>query len=872
MNPGEWLLHPLASWSRWRGDRLQQGLQILKYRYHIFRALLEDNYRAISLLAEIGAKLRTGPATDALAGQVNALIRVVGDMIEKQEHLAPASVSGLPGRYRNITAQISAALAALPAPEASPFCLPLTAVDAGMLQSVGGKALSLASLKRSTRFEIPDGFVLTAAAGRFFLEHNGLLLSIMAQLRPNLSRKQVPGAAELEQVRRQILAAPLPQPLIETIRTVAGPWFDNPRRTSLAVRSSAVSEDSRLHSFAGQFATVLNVSGLEPLLLAVRQVIASAFSGRNISYRLHAGLDPLEYDLAILCLEMVEAESSGTLFTRDPNDPGSNRMLISAVFGLGELAVSGSGSADIYRPDRFGEAGILSSIAGKEQRLVMQPDGGTVAEPLPAELHTRSVLTYQQLSELVQAGIAIERKFGHPQDIEWAYDSHGRLIILQSRPFRMAARPADSQGRQGRQILLDGGMAASRGEGIGRAHPVLRREDLRDLPEGPLVLILHQSLPDAVEVLDRVAALVVDLGNPVDHLSCVAREYGIPMLTGIEHASKRIAKGSWIVVNANEGRIFQAGESEAAQALRLHRPRPQLDRQEQIPQAPEAKALYGAIIPLHLTDAYGPTFVSQECRSLHDIIRYLHEKAVLAMFAGGDDLIEHAGTAVRHLQSEVPFLVSLIDLGGGFSEQVGRGRFITAAQVSSVPFAALWRGVMTPGLCWGPTGGTVAAGGVMSRWLTDHRAARPIGMPNYALVSRDYLNLNARMDFHFVMVDTLCGIDPRSNCIRFRFKGGGTTLAQRRRRIRCIAEILEANGFFCNVQDDLITATLQGGAASMLEEKLVTVGRLLGFTRLLDAAMVDDDAASATARAFLAGNYSLAGLEGLTTTAQACCN
>ncbi|MHB8790906.1 MAG: PEP/pyruvate-binding domain-containing protein [Desulfobulbaceae bacterium] len=870
MKPGQWLLHPLASWNRWRNDRLQQGLQVLKYRYQIFRALLEDNYRGMTLLTEIGAKLRTGEAASPLlADLVNGLTRVVAEMIEKQEQLAPASVNGLNRRFQIIAAEISTALATLPGPESSPFCLPLSTVEAGMLQSVGGKAATLATLKRSTSLAVPDGFVLTAAAGRFFLEHNGLLLSIIAQFRPFLTQKQIPGKAELAQVRRQILAAPLPPDLVEAIRKVAAPWFGNPGRGRLAVRSSAVSEDSRLHSFAGQFETVLNVSGLDGLAQAVKQVIASAFSGRNISYRLHAGLDPLAYDLAILCLEMVAAESSGTLFTRDPNDPDSGRMLISAVFGLGELAVSGSGSADIYRPHRFGEGQITTSIASKEQRLVMQADGGTVVEQLPASMHTRSVLSFQQLSELVQAGLVIERKFGFPQDIEWSYDEQGRLVILQSRPFRMATRPAGGQGGQGRQILLEGGMAASRGEGIGRAHLVLRRDDLHDLPEGPLVLILHQSLPDAVEVLDRVAALVVDLGNPVDHLSCVAREYGIPMLTGIEHATLRIAKESWIVVNANEGRIYLAGESEAAQARQQPRLRPRLDRQEHIPQTPGVRELYGAIIPLHLTDAYGPTFVIQECRSLHDIIRYLHEKAVLAMFAGGDDLIDHAGSAVRHLQSEVPFLVSLIDLGGGLSEEAGRGRFITAEQVRSVPFTALWRGVMTPGLHWGPTGGTVAAGGVMSRWLTDHRSARPIGMPNYALVTRDYLNLNARMDFHFIMVDTLCGIDPRGNSIRFRFKGGGTSLAQRRRRIRCIAEILEANGFLCNVQDDLLTATIQGGTASVIEEKLVCVGRLLGFTRLLDAAMVDDHAAKATARAFLAGNYRLEGVERLSASAQA---
>lgn len=157
----------------------------------------------------------------------------------------------------------------------------------------------------------------------------------------------------------------------------------------------------------------------------------------------------------------------------------------------------------------------------------------------------------------------------------------------------------------------------------------------------------------------------------------------------------------------------------------------------------------------------------------------------------------------------------------------------------------------------------------MSNWMTDHRAGRPIGMPNYAIITRDYLNLNARMDFHFIMVDALCGLDPRSNHVRFRFKGGGTTLNQRRRRILCIAEILENNGFLCNVQDDLITAALHGGSAGIIEEKLVMMGRLLGFTRLLDSAMVEDDSVTRVAEAFLAGDYRLDKVAGNPAISQA---
>ena len=859
MSIDRWLLHPVLSWKKWHNTRLQQGLEILKYRYQIFRALLEDNHRAITLLTEIGAKLRGGNLALNLTDKVSDLNDVVGEMVEKQGQLASTGIESLTGRYKKISAKIDKTLKTIPRSETYTFCIALTDIESDMLHAVGGKSATLAALKQTDSFHVPDGFVITASACRFFLENQGIMLSIMSKFRPFLEQKQIPGKKDLEEVHQLILTASLPVSLTSAVREIAEPYFQEHRHRPFAVRSSALSEDGNKHSFAGQYETVLNVASMEDLLQAVKQVIASSFSSRNISYRLHAGLDPLEFDLAVFCLEMVDAECSGTMFTRDPNNPNSKKMMISAVFGLGELAVSGSGNTDIYYPPRFGNEYSQPFIARKEQKIIMLRNGGTTLEALSEEKQNQAVLSEQQLAELVQAGIDIEKKFGFPQDIEWAFNKDGQLVILQSRPFHLSARSGkDKNYCLIRELLLQGGMAASRGEGIGKAHIVLRRDDLKKLPEGPIVLILHQSLPDAVEVLDRVTALVVDLGNPVDHLSCVAREYGIPMLTGTEHATRILRGGNWVVVNANEGQIFQATEEEIQHGLREHRHNPpRIDRHERIPRDPVAKSLYESIVPLHLTDSYGPTFSIQECRSLHDIIRYIHEKAVLSMFESGDDLIELSGTSVRHLRTEVPFFVSMIDLGGGLSEQTGKGRFVTVENIRSISFAALWRGVMTPGLHWGPPTGAVATGGVLSNWMTDHRAARPIGMPNYAIITRDYLNLNARMDFHFIMVDALCGLDPRNNYVRFRFKGGGTTLNQRSRRILCIAEIMENNGFICNVQDDLITAALHGGPSSIIEEKLVMVGRLLGFTRLLDSAMVDDSSVSSVSRAFLEGNYAL---------------
>jgi pyruvate,water dikinase len=369
---------------------------------------------------------------------------------------------------------------------------------------------------------------------------------------------------------------------------------------------------------------------------------------------------------------------------------------------------------------------------------------------------------------------------------------------------------------------------------------------------------MHQSLVDAVPALRGASGIVIDFGNPLDHLSCVAREYNIPMLTGLGNALERLQEYDWILVDADHGQVWQARDEDITEAVAMAKSRPARKELDQIPDDPKAADLYHHIVPLNLTDAYGPTFSITECKTLHDLIRYIHEKAVIIMFGMGDEALEQSTDAVRHLETEVPFAISIIDLGGGLVQQVRPGRWIRSSDIASLPMNALWRGIADPTVEWGPPAGGVAMDRVMSRFLTDHKSARPVGLPNYAIITRDYLNLNARMDFHFIMIDSICGIDSRSNYIRFRFKGGGTTARQRRRRAQCIEEILVASGFACDVRDDLVTADLTGADRQILEDRLGVLGRLLGFTRLLDAAMRSDEAPKVAARAFLSGNYHIA--------------
>ncbi len=202
---------------------------------------------------------------------------------------------------------------------------------------------------------------------------------------------------------------------------------------------------------------------------------------------------------------------------------------------------------------------------------------------------------------------------------------------------------------------------------------------------------------------------------------------------------------------------------------------------------------------------------------------------------------------------------------------------MTLEQVRCEPLLALCRGMAEPGLRWRTPPPGVNLSGLLSRSLLDAGSARPLGGFNYALITRDYLNLNARVDYHFTMIDSVCGANSRENYLRlrfkgggtvcgpsagenavhFRFKGGGTALEHRERRARLVSEILKSQGFFVDRQADLVTAVLRGVEREICAERLALLGRLMGFTRLLDAAMTGETAMKRAVAAFLDGDYGL---------------
>ena len=896
------LHHLLERWRARGAARQAAALDTLKARYHAFRILLENNGRALECLA--GFDGTSGATRREL---VEELVSLTGELVDGLDLLSDGAHPGLFGAYGRIAGRVEQLGADTdPTRERDTLCLSLDGLPPEQAGLAGTKAATLARL-RGYGLPVPPGFVVTATAVARLLTAPGL----DAQLRRLLDVAEAdPGslAVTTARIREAILAAPMPPEVEHAVRRAwaelaAGlPPEHGP--LLLAARSSGTAEDRAEHSFAGQYATVLGIRTPDALLDALREVAASAFGQRALAYRRHMGLPRGEADMAVLCQAMVPARTAGVLFTRDPaRSPGSyqaedERMLVVAVPGLGTLAVDGAAPADVYLPARDPAAvragDVETRIARKTLREALEPDGTLVRLPVPPEDAETPTLSPPELATLVRLARMVEGVEDGPQDIEWAvHEATGAVLLLQARPLRMAgARPpsaAHQDGMDGTPLLP--GTCASPGRAVGRIHLAHRPREFAP-PNGnaaarhegtggagggnhtgddavphndaPAVLVLPHSIPDAATHLDGYAAILVEAGNPADHLSCVARERSIPMLVGVSGAMN-LSEGAGVLVDARRGAVLEVPDAlwdGVLAATRREAARRRIPHDRETPGEQELRAL---IVPLNLTDAYGPTFNERECRSLHDIVRYVHEKAVLAMFRAGDDVMETAGTLLRRVELGVPFHVLAIDMGGGFRNGTPDGamrrrvgnrtaRPAMAEDVASAPFAALCEGLTTPGLAWGPPDGGVPAG-LLSRALLDGRGERPVGEFNYALVSRDYCNLNARVEYHFAMLDALCTDNPRENHIRFRFKGGGTGGARRARRIAFMREVLTEAGFFTAAADDLLTATLAGEPAVVVRQRLVLLGRLLGYTRLLDAAMADDDAPSLFARAFLSGRY-----------------
>jgi pyruvate,water dikinase len=459
------------------------------------------------------------------------------------------------------------------------------------------------------------------------------------------------------------------------------------------------------------------------------------------------------------------------------------------------------------------------------------------------------VLSEDQAAQLARWSLAVAAAGGGPQDIEWALARDGRLLLLQAQPLHVRERDkeGEEQGEVAAEVLLSGGKKAAGGAGAGPVFLAVDR-DLREIGTGS-VLVTAGTPPSLVRVMDKLAAVVADRGSSAGHFATVCREFGVPLLVNTGTATTDLAHGQEVTVDADRLTVY-AGRVEELLGRRPPR--------EDLPYFKKLRAILDFITPLKLVDAASDDFQPSSCRSFHDIIRYTHEQAVQAMFAMGDKVSGRSGRC-RKLATDLPLEVYLLDVGEGICPESKSADAVSLQDICSQPFRALWKGLSHPGVDWEAHAhfdwksfdDIALAGGVAT--------AKSGDFASYAIISRDYLNLNMRFGYHFTLVDALCGDDARANYCQLRFAGGGGDYSGKSLRIEFLTAVLTRLGLEVSVRADLLDARRNEATADELCDILDQLGRLLGASKLMDMVLREGVDVDEYVQRFFNGIYNFSG-------------
>jgi pyruvate, water dikinase len=441
------------------------------------------------------------------------------------------------------------------------------------VEVVGGKNASLgemiSQLPRGVR--VPTGFATTAHAFRQFLAHAGLDRRIHERL-ASLDTDDVRAlAAAGAEIRALVEAQPFPPDLEQAVSEAFAALCAGNEKASFAVRSSATAEDLPDASFAGQQETFLNVVGIEAVLHKTKEVFASLYNDRAISYRVHKGFAHSDVALSAGIQRMVRSDigAAGVMFTMDTESGFQDVVFITSSYGLGETVVQGAVNPDefyVHKPmlDAGKKAVIRRNLGSKLIQMVFsngqeQAASGKLVKitDVPLEQRNRYSLTDSEVEELARYALVIERHYGRPMDIEWGKDGvDGLIYILQARPETVKSQQhGKAQMRyklKGKGNVLAEGRAIGQKIGTGPVRLVHNSSEMDKVQPGD-VLVTDMTDPNWEPVMKRASAIVTNRGGRTCHAAIIARELGIPAVVGCGNATDRLNDGTLVTVSCAEG-------------------------------------------------------------------------------------------------------------------------------------------------------------------------------------------------------------------------------------------------------------------------------------------------------------------------------
>ncbi|NTW99538.1 MAG: phosphoenolpyruvate synthase, partial [Geobacteraceae bacterium] len=722
---------------------------------------------------------------------------------------------------------------------------------------VGGKSANLGEIANNLHIAVPQGFAITTKAFHTFLEHNDLKEEII-KLKNQIYTDEIEQLNHLSTAAHDLIkASPLPAVLEDEIHAACTKLWGENQKILLAMRSSAVGEDGEI-SFAGQYLTLLGLTRSE-VCTAYKEIVASLYSARSLSYRSSKGVHEEDLAMAVACLEMVDSKASGVLYTRHPYDIINEHILINAVWGLGPYAVDGIVTPDSYTVSKDQGLSILAKIvSAKHVQLVLQKDGGVAEIPVPIDNQKSPCLSDEQIHELAGYGAALERHYKCPQDVEWAVRPDGKLMILQSRPLKIQTSKNVGLVRTaplaGYKMLIDNSEIASQGVGVGPSFLVENIEDLAGFPHGGVLVARHSS-PEYVVVMRYCSGIVVEAGSVSGHMAALAREFNVPTIISAQPVTEMLAAGRQVTVDAYSGRVYEGVVDELLVAIKKDEA-----HMKGTPVYEQLQRIAKHVTPLNLVNPAAPEFTPKGCLSLHDLARFCHEYSYKEMFQISDLASKHHGCSLK-LDASLPMDIHLIDLGNGLREDpLIKWNTVKIDQLDSAPFIALLQGMLNKNVN-DRDPRPINISGFLSvmkeQSFAPDKVGERFGDRSYAIIADKYLNFSSRVGYHYSVIDAYCGDTINKNYITFTFKGGAADSIRRNRRVKAISLILEQEGFKVTVKSDKVDAQLKKYPKSYIESRMDILGRLLIFTRQLDMLMVSDNSVEWVAKSFLTGNYKL---------------
>ena len=457
--------------------------------------------------------------------------------------------------------------------EATALVVPFEQLRMSDVEVVGGKNASLGEMisQLPQGVRVPTGFATTAHAFREFLAYEGLADKISAKLAA-LDVEDVRALAQVgAEIRALVEAQPFPADLEAAIRAAFITLQGGNDAASFAVRSSATAEDLPDASFAGQQETFLNVVGIDDVLHKMKEVFASLYNDRAISYRVHKGFAHDVVALSAGVQRMVRSDlgAAGVMFTIDTESGFEEVVFITSSYGLGETVVQGAVNPDefyVHKPMlKAGKSALIRRNLGSKliQMVFSSPEEKAASGKLvkttdvAPELRNRYSLTDIEVQELAKYALVIEQHYGRPMDIEWGKDgTDGQLYILQARPETVKSQ---SKGQAELRYKLKGtGNVLAEGRAIGQkigTGPVRLVSDISQMDQVQPgdVLVTDMTDPNWEPVMKRASAIVTNRGGRTCHAAIIARELGIPAVVGCGDATARLKDGTLVTVSCSEG-------------------------------------------------------------------------------------------------------------------------------------------------------------------------------------------------------------------------------------------------------------------------------------------------------------------------------